>query len=1012
MKLYRKDYYLSDEKAARLLGVHFHEEIDDRLLNTLQLSQQTDSELALHTTNITSSQIVGIPFEESIDSRSIKQFLLILTAVFAASFLVYLIQPQVYKESTQRIVKFNQSFSLPAPFQFNIKEEELRAFRNEDFKLKVEIEGEVLPSKAYLMLGNRKVSMQKDGNTFYHTFERINKAHGFRIEAGGFFSNKHKINLLTRPNINHFQIKLTYPKYTHKNNSIVQNSGNIQVPEGTWAEWQIESFSSDSVKLHFNQDKNAFKAERTSNQNFSFNKQLFKSDQYQIKLSNEYAENPNKILYQVDVIKDRYPEIDVKVLNDSALYSYIILAGNASDDYGLTALAINYRIISNKENRDQQFSFPLTLNEGQKEQSYYYHWEIGDLNLSSNTKIIYQIAVTDNDAINGRKTTKTPYYTFHIPDKNTINDQMEESHKRTQYNIKERTSEAKDLGKSIKELEQRLKGKKNVDWQDRKLIEDLLKMKQDISQKIEKLQQQYSQHQSQQERFSEVDKDLHEKAKKLQKLIEELLDDETKKLYDELSKLLEKKSKSDDFQEILNELSRKENNLEEELERSLELFKQIKFKMSLEEALQQLKEAIAEQEDLLKETQEDSSNSSELAKQQEEIQEQFNEVEKDLNKAKKLNQDLKHPNTMKFPKETHKKVEQEMENSKQELRERDKKKSSESQKNALHEMRQMSKKLQSMTASMEIEMLQENIYNLKNILDNLIHLSFEQERVMAEMADVRQSDPKYLDLSREQLKIQADSKIVHDSLIALASRVFQIESFVTREVNEMEKYLEESAELIKQRKKQKTVAKQQFAMTSMNNLALLLSDVLERMHMHLADNMGVGKKGNLKTEMPNLSELQKKLGKQIQNLKKSGKTGKGLSQELAKLAAEQERIRRAMEKESSKHEFNNSKSIKKAIKQMEQSELDLVNKKLTQELINRQREIVTRLLQAEAAMREQELDKERESKSAKQYEKALPKAFNKYLKEKEKELELLKTIPVKLSPYYKKEVNNYFKEIK
>jgi hypothetical protein len=58
------------------------------------------------------------------------------------------------------------------------------------------------------------------------------------------------------------------------------------------------------------------------------------------------------------------------------------------------------------------------------------------------------------------------------------------------------------------------------------------------------------------------------------------------------------------------------------------------------------------------------------------------------------------------------------------------------------------------------------------------------------------------------------------------------------------------------------------------------------------------------------------------------------------------------------------------------------------------------------------LDLKRESKSANQYEKEIPRAFEEYLKQKQKEIELIKTIPPKLHPYYKKEVNEYFNRLK
>jgi hypothetical protein len=63
-------------------------------------------------------------------------------------------------------------------------------------------------------------------------------------------------------------------------------------------------------------------------------------------------------------------------------------------------------------------------------------------------------------------------------------------------------------------------------------------------------------------------------------------------------------------------------------------------------------------------------------------------------------------------------------------------------------------------------------------------------------------------------------------------------------------------------------------------------------------------------------------------------------------------------------------------------------------------------------MREQNLDEERKGESAKDYDKEIPKAFEEYLRLKEKEVELLKSVPPKFYPYYKKEVNEYFRRLR
>jgi len=72
---------------------------------------------------------------------------------------------------------------------------------------------------------------------------------------------------------------------------------------------------------------------------------------------------------------------------------------------------------------------------------------------------------------------------------------------------------------------------------------------------------------------------------------------------------------------------------------------------------------------------------------------------------------------------------------------------------------------------------------------------------------------------------------------------------------------------------------------------------------------------------------------------------------------------------------------------------------------------VTRLLEAEKSMRERDQDNERKGEAAKEHNKEIPPAFEEYLRLKEKEVELLKTLPPRLFPYYKKEVTEYFKRI-
>ena len=210
----------------------------------------------------------------------------------------------------------------------------------------------------------------------------------------------------------------------------------------------------------------------------------------------------------------------------------------------------------------------------------------------------------------------------------------------------------------------------------------------------------------------------------------------------------------------------------------------------------------------------------------------------------------------------------------------------------------------------------------------------------------------------------------------------------------------------------------------MNNLALLLDDVLSQMQMSMSEAMGKPKKnGNKKSSLPSMSEMQKQLSDQIKYLKKSGKSGRELSEELAKLAAEQaelrEKLQEMQENLSGKPNPDGEEGagekagsdLKKAIEKMEENEVDLVNKRLTDQIIQRQEEILTRMLEAEKSMREQKQSPEREGETANQNIQKLPPEIEEYLKAKKSEVELLKTIPLELIPFYKKEVNDYFRRL-
>jgi hypothetical protein len=1021
-RIFISSLQISHEEAAGQIG-RFFPSVSDKLLNVLQLHRLMPEKNHLVQASIDqkSHEIDDVPFEKAISYSSNRKYVLFLLIPFVIVVFLGLSFPKVIRDSTERIINYKTEYKSIAPFSFELGNEALMAFKNEDFDLKLLVTGDMIPDNVYLNLGERKVKLNSNNKKDYsYTFQKLSRDVSFNFEAAGFNSDHYTIQVVNRPNLKNFNVVLLFPDYLGKNQEILSNIGNLQIPEGTKVEWQFQTLFADSMFMKFMNDETNHLLEKTGDEIFTYSRQVEESQNYEISLNNRYARNKERIVYQLEVIPDEYPKISVNQFSDTVLYEFMILGGNISDDYGFRDLRLFYRLMKTEMNESDKIPWErinLGIEADKNSQSFYYNWNLDTFRLASSEHIEYFLEVRDNDGINGSKASRTGVYQFRIPDREELREELKKSSQTAENQIDNSLKKAQELNRKMEEVQDRLKGKRQMTWQEQKMLEDLIKEKQQLTEEIEQLQELNEANNMKQERFEELDEELKEKVEQLQKLMDEMLDEESKKLFEELAKLLEEKKDLNEIKNVLKNMELTEKNLERELERALELFKRLKYEQKLNEVIEEIRDLENNQEQLANETNEKSNELDDLKEQQEQQNQDFKEFQESLEEMLDMNQDLEFPNRIENTIEEEKNIEKQQQESLENLEKGNRNKANQSQKNAAQNMQKMAEKMESMKANGQMMQMEANFNDLRQIVDNLLKLSFTQEEIMEDFKAVNQSDPRFIDLSQKQLKLKDDARVIEDSLIALSKRVEMISSFVTREVGEMNKYMDESVESLRERKKAQATGKQQFAMTSMNNLALLLDDVLTMMQQQLANAMAIPQPGQEKQGDPSLSELQKQLNQEIGELKKSGKTGRELSEELSKLASEQEKIRRKIQEEQKRLNQLNEQDGKEGgslgdiAEKMEESEIDLVNKDLTQRLIQRQQEILTRLLEAEDAMREQELDPEREAKTAKELQREIPPEFEKYLKTKEQEIELLRTLPPKLNPYYKKEVMDYFNRL-
>lgn len=1015
--LYGLNKPLSNDEAARQIGMFFPE-VGDKLLNTLQLQRISNdqSDLLQASLNQRSQQLLINRFANAIQISRNRQFLKYAIPPLAIILLILILNPAFFAKSSTRLVNYNKEFVEEAPFQFVVQNKELKAFRNEDFPLSVKLVGDVLPQSVYVVANGTRFKLEQSKNQFTYNFDNLQRDLDFRLEASGYNSPEYKVSLIDRPAVLSFNVKLDYPAYLNKPSEQLSNVGNLLVPQGTVVNWEFAADHTDSLLFKFNTEVKPTAARLVDDNTFILNRRLMQNAAYTVSLKNGQVASPSTIQYNVQVIPDRYPQISVDRIQDTVTYNYIALSGLISDDYGFSKLKLNYKINRNGKS-SQTYVRDIPVNKSTTSQNFVYNWSLDSLKLGQEDRLEYFVQVWDNDGVNGAKSSRSNQLNFVIPSNAEIQKQVDKSAEKTEQQIDNALSKTQEIKKELQTMEDRMRTKKSSDFQDKKQLQEILQKREELMKEVQKLQEQMQKTNDTQQRFAEKNQALQDKMEQLQKLFKDLLDPESKQLYEQLKQLLERKQ-DEKASDMLDRLTRKEKNLERDLDRALKLFKQMQLEQKVNNVAENLEKQAEQLEKQAEENAKKNETTQEQQKQQEKSQEDFKNTKEQIKELEKEAEkdDLNKPESTEKEQQE---IEKEMEDAAKDMKSNQGKQASSKQKKSAKAMKQMSKAMKESMQSSEMEEMQENMDDLRNILDNLITLSFGQERVMKDFRGMSLQDPRVTKLSQEQLKLQDDAKIIEDSLNALASRVVQIQSFVTRELTNMKFYMDESVQQLKDRRLSMASSKQQFAMTSINNLALMLSDVLKNMQQQMNAMAMPGKgKGGKKGDNPSgMGEMQKQLNAKMQQMQKGGKSGRGLSEELSQMAAEQAMIRSMLKKleESAKGTEagkQQEKQVKELMEKMDETETDLVNKRVNPNTINRQNEILTRLLESEKALKQQEEDPKRQAEAAKTTKKSTPAFFDTTnFQQKTKQVEVLRSVTPNYNLFYKKEANQYLQKV-
>ncbi|NQY68149.1 MAG: hypothetical protein HRT72_10585 [Flavobacteriales bacterium] len=1046
-KIFSFGKQITYEQAAKVIGSHFNS-IDDKILNAIQLNnlsgENKSNELLIASISQKIDQIKEVNFSMAIDFSENKKYLGYALAPIALLLLISMGAPQIISSGSQRIIKHNDSFTPPAPFKFIVDESKLTGIQQNDFEIVVDIEGSEIPKEVFIEFNNHQYKLRSKNKLSYtYTFTNVQKNSDFKFHANEIYSKEYELNVHPNPTVLDFSVNLIYPRYINRTNENLKNIGDLSIPIGTKVEWTFNTKDANSVEVIF--DEKAEIIDQSGDDEYTNSKLIFKNETYGIRPINDYVKSKEVIQYFISAIPDRYPSIEIEGKVDSVLLTKFYFAGIIKDDYGFSTVKLNYRIASEatKGSVSEFKSETVQINKNVNEQKFYHLWDLSSLGLKSDEEIFYYFEVWDNDGVNGSKSTRTQIKTYHLPDYNQLAQENSKNNDKIKELLKKSIKDASELQKELDKLNKEALNKKNLDWSDKKRMEDLIKKQKELRKNVEKIQNENEKNAQKQTEFMNLSEESQDMQKQIEELFEEIMSEEMKEKFEELENMLTEMDKKD-LQEALKELQFDSEEYEQELERTLEIFKLMEFEIKLDKMIDRLEELAEEQKKQSEETLDKNKSDEEKKADQEKLNKEFSDLQKEMEELEKMNKELNSPAEMKNTEQEQQAIKQDMQQSSKSLEKSQDQKASEAQQDAAEKMEEMAQQMEQMQEEMEASADAISVEKLKEILENLMTISFDQEDLMEEVKKTNRNDPRFLSHIQEQFNIKENSELVQDSLIALAKTQPEVKSIILKEMAEVNQNIDKSIQELLDNKISQSSYHQQLVMTSINNLALLLDEAKDQLNKQMAQQQ---KKGKSKGDCKKPSNKQcdkpgscnkpghgkpgkgkkpgegiggmKALQKQLNERLKKGMNGKMQSKELVQLAAKQEAIRRELQKmqqkqgkDGDKKGGNGKGDLEKIQQLMEQTEKDIVHGSVNQQTIQRQQEIFTRLLEAEKAEKEREWDHKRESKEAQSLDEIVsPPDFTEYYHMKEKEIELLKTIPPSLNKFYKNKVNDYFNSL-
>ena len=725
-KMTRLGKIISHEQAADIVGRHFPE-ISDKLLNILQLRRQTDTnssiELVEASIDQKAKQLSVVPISSAIDFSKNRKYLPYLLPLLLVGIFILVAAPNVFRDASERLLQPTKTFEKPAPFKFIITTMPLKAIRNNDYILKVEVKGNALPEEMYVETGADKVPMQVlEKHSFQYTFKNVTEPVTFRLLAAGFYSETYTLAVVQKPVLKAFKVQIDYPDYTGKKDEVRNSLGDMTLPVGTKVTWAFVAEHTDAATLRFGDGAGIALPKSASM--FGYQYRFMSDTAYTFALQNKQSSFVDSYRYQVQVIPDQYPVIQVQEHRDTVSGSQILLNGSAGDDYGISRVLFHYEIGNDKKEVLSHKSVLLKSTPGSLT-AFQYYFDVQNLSLQPGQRLSYYIEAWDNDGVHGSKASRSEVMEYRMYDAKQVDSAINANSQQINSGLSNSAQKTQQLQSEYKDMQSKMLQSDKMDWEQQQSLQEMMKKQLQVQNQLENTKKRFEEQkkQSEQKQYSD---DLKEKQNEMEKQLDNLLNKELQEQMKKLQELMQKLNKDNAFQ-AMQQMQQENKLFNMDLQRMQELMQKLEMQMRMEDMANKMDELAKKETDLKAQTDQGKKDNQSLAKDQKDIKSELNKaMQGDMKEMQQLNDKLEQKQSLDDAKKNAKDAAGNMDKSEQQLGGDDKKKASESESKAAENLQDMAATLRQQASGMDMKQIELDIRAVRQILTNLIRLSFDQ----------------------------------------------------------------------------------------------------------------------------------------------------------------------------------------------------------------------------------------------------------------------------------------------